>query len=95
MPGNPAVTLLGTDATGATFGLAWSAASGATSYQYIDAFADGSAAQQGVVPGPSMQLRMPYHRSGGAFGAFVCIRAVNAAGLSADYACAAVPVPAR
>jgi hypothetical protein len=96
MPGNPTVTRLGTEMTGATFGLTWSAGSGATSYQYIGAFADGSAPQQGVVTDLSMQLRMPYHRTGAAFGAFVCIRAVNAAGqLSAEYACAPVPVPGR
>ncbi len=95
MPGNLSVAMAGTHAGGVTFNAAWTAASGATSYRYVAAFSDGSAGQEGTVTGPSMQLRMPYHRSGGAFGGFVCIRAANAAGqLSADHLCAAVPVPA-
>jgi hypothetical protein len=41
-------------------------------------------------------LRMPYHASGAAFGAAVCIRSVNAAGQqSTDQSCAPVSVPAR
>jgi List-Bact-rpt repeat protein/centrosomal CEP192-like protein len=96
MPGNPTVTMASRDATGVTFNLTWSPATGATSYRYLAAFSDGSASQQGTVTSTSMQLRMPYHSTGAAFGAFVCIRAANAAGqLSADHACTPFTVPAR
>jgi hypothetical protein len=96
-PGNATVTALGTDASGATFAVAWGAAVGATSYRYAAAFNDGTAAQQGTVTGLlSFQLQMPYHASGTAFGGFVCIRSVSATGLqSADQSCSAVSVPAR
>jgi hypothetical protein len=93
-PGNPSVTQLGVDAGGATFAIAWGAASGATSYRYVAAFFDGSAAQQGTVTGPSLQLRMPYHWSGAASGGFVCVRSVNATGQSTDQSCNALRVPA-
>jgi hypothetical protein len=74
----------------------WSAVGGATFYRYVAAFNDGSAPQQGTVTDTSLTLRMPYHRTGAAFGAFVCIKSRNAAGqLSADYACAPVPILAR
>ena len=96
MPGSPSVTLGTVDAGGVTFDITWGAASGAASYSYIAAFSDGSAAQQGSVTGPSMQLRMPYHRTGAAFGGFVCIRSVSATGLqSTDHSCSALTVPAR
>jgi hypothetical protein len=95
-PGNPSVMLRTVDAGGATFDITWGAASGAASYTYIAAFSDGSAAQQGSVTGTSMQLRMPYHVSGAAFGAFVCIRSVSATGLqSTDHSCSPLTVPAR
>lgn len=95
MPGSPSVTLRTVDAGGVTFDVTWGAASGAASYSYIAAFADGSASQQGSVTGTSMQLRMPYHRTGAAFGGFVCIRSVSATGLpSADHSCSALTVPA-
>jgi Divergent InlB B-repeat domain len=95
-PGNPTVQQVAADGTGATFAISWSAASGATSYSYVAAFSDGSSAQQGTVTGTSFQLKMPYHASGAAFGAFVCVRSVNAAGQpSADQACNALQVPAR
>jgi hypothetical protein len=94
-PGNPSVTQLGVDAGGATFAIAWGAASGATSYRYVAAFYDGSGAQQGTVTGPSLQLRMPFHSSGVASGGFVCVRSVNAAGQSTDQSCSALQVPSR
>jgi List-Bact-rpt repeat protein/centrosomal CEP192-like protein len=95
MPGPLSVTLRSTDTSGVTFDISWSAASGAASYSYVAAFADGSASQQGTVTGPSLQLRMPYHRTGAAFGGFVCVRSVSAAGVqSSDHACAALSVPA-
>jgi hypothetical protein len=95
-PGTPSVTLLATDAAGATFLVAWGAASGATSYSYEAAFNDGSAAQQRTVAFLlSFQLRMPYHASGAAFGGFVCLRSINAAWQqSTDQSCTGVSVPA-
>jgi hypothetical protein len=94
-PGSVSVALRATDAAGVTFDLTWGAAGGAVSYRYIAAFADGSASQQGTATGSSLQLRMPYYRTGAAFGGFVCVRSVNTAGtLSSDHACAALPVPA-
>jgi hypothetical protein len=95
VPTGPSVTQLGVDAGGATFAVAWGAGSGATSYRYVAAFADGSAAQQGTVTGLSLQLRMPYYWSGAASGGFVCVRSVNAAGQSTDQACNGLQVPAR
>jgi hypothetical protein len=95
IPGNPSVSPGTADAGGVTFAIAWSSASGATSYRYVAAFNDGSGLQQGAVTSPSLQLRMPYHWSGAAFNGFVCIRSVNAAGQSADQACNALSVPAR
>jgi hypothetical protein len=94
VPGNPSASIRSVDSGGVTFDLVWTAASGASSYRYLAAFSDGSASQEGSISGPSMQLRMPYHRSGAAFGGFVCIRAANAAGqLSADHACGPLSVP--
>ncbi len=96
VPGSPSVTVLAADAGGVTLAVAWSAAGGAASYSYVAAFTDGSAAQQGTVTAPSLQLRMPYHASGAAASGFVCIRSVSATGQqSAGYACNAVSVPAR
>ena len=82
---------------GVTFAIAWNAVSGASSYRYTAAFNDGTAAQQGTVTGMlSFQLRMPYHVSGAAFGAFVCLRSISSTGvLSTDQACSALWVPAR
>ncbi|HXD97248.1 MAG TPA: choice-of-anchor D domain-containing protein [Candidatus Acidoferrum sp.] len=95
-PGAPSVTKTSADATGVTFTIAWGAVSGATSYRYVAAFTDGSASQQGTVTARSFQLRMPYHSSGAAFGAVVCIRSVNATGQqSTNQSCSPVPVPAR
>jgi centrosomal CEP192-like protein/fibronectin type III domain protein/List-Bact-rpt repeat protein len=84
------------DADGVTFAITWNAASGASSYRYAAAFNDGTAAQQGTVTGLlSLQLRMPYHVSGAAFGAFVCLRSISSTGVqSADQACSALWVPA-
>jgi hypothetical protein len=90
------VTRLGADAGGVTFNVAWSAGSGAVSYRYIAAFADGTASQQGTITATSFQLRMPYHVSGMASGGFVCIRSVSAAGVpSTDHSCNALWIPAR
>jgi len=96
-PGAPSVTRTAADASGVTFRIAWGAVSGATSYRYSAAFNDGTAPQQGTITGLlSFQLRMPYHASGAAFGATVCIRSVNATGQqSTAQSCSAVPVPAR
>jgi hypothetical protein len=94
-PGNLGVTQTTTDASGATFTIAWAGVSGATSYKWVAAFTDGTAAQQGAVTSASVQLRMPYHVSGAAAGAFVCVRSANAAGQSADQSCATLTVPAR
>jgi hypothetical protein len=93
-PGALSVTKTATDASGVTFTISWTAVSGATSYPYTAAFNDGSAPQQGTVTSRSFLLRMPYHASGAAFGAQVCIRSVNAAGQSTNQSCGAVPVPA-
>jgi IPT/TIG domain-containing protein len=94
-PGNPAVTQVAADASGVTLTIAWSPASGATSYRWTAAFNDGSAAQQGTVAVPSLQLRMPYHASGAAFGGFICVAAAGPSGVSSvDQSCAALQVPA-
>jgi Divergent InlB B-repeat domain/Cep192 domain 4 len=96
-PGNPSVTQVSADANGVTFAVTWGAVSGVTSYRYIAAFTDGSAFQQGSVTGlQSFQLRMPYHASGAALTAFVCVRSVSAAGQqSTDQSCNVMTVPAR
>ena len=65
-PGFPSVTQLAADASGVTFAIVWTAASGAASYRYAAAFNDETAAQQGTVTAPSLQLRMPYHATGAA-----------------------------
>jgi hypothetical protein len=95
-PGNPAVSRVIADASGATLTIAWSPASGATSYRWNAAFSDGSAAQQGTGATPSLQLRMPYHSSGAAFAGFICVGAVGPSGVqSVDQSCGALSVPAR
>ena len=96
-PGPPRVRQLGADATGMKFDVAWTAGSDVPSYRYKAAFVDGSAAQQGTVAGLlSLQLHMPYHTGGAAFGGFVCIRSVSATGLqSTAQSCAGLSVPAR
>jgi hypothetical protein len=74
----------------------WSAGNGAASYRYAAAFSDGKAPQQGSVTATSVQLRMPYHWSGAAFGGFVCVQSLNAAGLpGTDQSCSPLSVPAR
>ena len=95
-PPAPSVTRTSSDSTGVNFTIAWGPATGATSYTWFASFDDSSAPQQGSLTGRSFSLRMPYHASGAAFGATVCIRSVNAAGLqSTSQSCSAVPVPAR
>jgi hypothetical protein len=86
---------LSADAIGVTFAFAWSPGSGAVSYAYTVAFGDGTAAQQGSVTAPSLQLRVPYHASGAAVGGYICVQSVNAAGQTSGLSCNAVPVPAR
>src|SRR4030095_10725524 len=93
--GTPSATQVGTDASGVTFSVTWTAGSGATSYAYSAAFNDGSASQQGSVTTTSMQLRMAYHSSGSAFGGFACVPSVNAPGPSAGQSCHPPPGPAR
>ena len=95
-PGTLSVTRIAADATGVTFAVAWAAVSGARSYSYDAAFADGTAARQGTVTGLSFQLRMPYHASGAVFDGYVCLRSINAAGQqSSTPSCNRMPVPAR
>jgi hypothetical protein len=94
-PDIPGVTLLSADFSGATFAVAWTPGTGATSYAYTAAFSDGTAAQQGTVTTPSVQLRMPYHASGAAAVGFICVRSLNAAGQTSSPACNAFQVPAR
>jgi hypothetical protein len=95
-PTQPSVTQVATDANGITFAIAWTPVAGVTSYRYSAGFNDGTAAQQGTVTTPSLQLRMPYHVSGQATSGFVCIASVTAAGKqSADQACNTLAVPAR
>jgi hypothetical protein len=84
-----------TDSTGATYTVSWSAASGATSYRWRAAFTDGSALREGTVSTRSIQLKMPYHSTGRAFGAIVCVWSIGAGGQSSNYSCAALSVPAR
>lgn len=95
-PGAPSVTRTATKSTTVTFTVTWGAVSGATSYRWAAAFTDGSAPRRGKVKTRSFQLQMPYHASGAAAGAVVCIRSVNASGQQGTtQACSAVPVPAR
>jgi Divergent InlB B-repeat domain len=91
--GNPTVTQVSTDATGVTFLVTWTARAGTTTYRYSAAFQDGSASRRGTVRGSlSLRLRMPYHRSGSAFDAFVCI---TPARRSQEQSCSRFTVPAR
>jgi hypothetical protein len=96
MPSSPTVRATGANGSGATFNVSWGAVGGATSYAYFAAFNDGSALQQGSIPGPALTLTMPYHRTGSAFEAFICVRSVNGGGVkSTDQACAPISVPGR
>ena len=94
-PGNPSVTQLSLDSSGVLFAFAWTPGSGAVSYAYTVAFNDGSGVQQGTVTTPSLQLRLPYHASGAAFGGYVCVQSVNAAGQTSGSSCNALTVPKR
>lgn len=83
-------------AAAALFTVAWAKISEAKSYRYVAVFNDGSATVSGTVKARSFRLRMPYHVSGAAAGARVCIRSVSAAGQrSVGQSCGAVSVPAR
>jgi hypothetical protein len=95
-PGWPSVMKLSADTSGVTFGVAWTPVSGVASYRYSAGLSDGTAAQQGTVTVPSLQLRVPYHVTGAATSGFVCVASVNASGQqSADLACNTLAVPAR
>jgi hypothetical protein len=95
-PPSPGARLLASDGGGVTFAVSWGPVSGATSYRYLAAFSDGSAQRQGTATGSSIDLWMPYHASGMSFGAFVCVRSVNAAGVqSTSQSCGPIAVPAR
>jgi hypothetical protein len=94
-PINPTVKEGLADALGVPLTVTWGNASGATSYRYVVAFTDGSGLQQGGVTTAPLDLKMPYHWSGAAKNAFICIRSVNAAGQSTDQACSGFNVPAR
>ena len=93
-PGEVSVALSAVDAIGVTFDFAWTAGAGARSYRYTVAFSDGSAAQKGTVTGLSLQLRVPYHASGLASPAVICIESVNAAGqTNGSRSCAGLAMP--
>jgi hypothetical protein len=95
-PRPPSVKRRTADLNGVTFTIAWAVVGEAAFYRYVAAFVDGSAPQQGTVSGRAFSLQMPYHVSGAASGAIVCIRSVSGSGRqSADQACSTVPVPAR
>jgi centrosomal CEP192-like protein len=95
VPGSPSATQVTPDATGVTATIVWSPGSGATSYKYLAGFSDGTGSQQGTTSGATLALRMPYHASGAAASAWICVQSVNAAGVSADQACGTFSVPAR
>jgi hypothetical protein len=95
-PGAPSAVMTDADGSGVTFDVSWSAAKGAKTYRYRAVFSDGTALRQGTITTPYMPLQMPYHSSGLAVGAVLCITSVNATGqASATEACGALPVPAR
>lgn len=95
-PGPVSVKRPKATAAAALFTVAWAKTSEAKSYRYVVVFNDGSATVSGTVKARSFRLRMPYHVSGAAAGARVCIRSVNAAGQrSVGQSCGAVSVPAR
>jgi hypothetical protein len=95
-PSAVTVRRIAADGNSVTFTVSWGAVSGASSYRYIASFSDGSGSRQGTVAASSFSLVMPYHASGAAFTAQVCVRAVNAAGLqSTDQTCGTMSVPAR
>jgi hypothetical protein len=94
-PGSPSATQVSPDASGVTATIVWSPGSGATSYKYVAGFSDGTGSQQGTTAIASLALRMPYHASGAAASAWICVQSVNTAGVSADQACGMFSVPAR
>jgi hypothetical protein len=95
-PSWPRVTTVAADATGVTFAIVWDPVNGVASYRYGAGFGDGTALQDGTTTLPSIQLRMPYHVSGGAVRGFVCVASISPTGQqSADHNCSTVPVPAR
>lgn len=95
-PGAVSVAQPKATAAAALVTVTWARVSGAKSYRYVVVFDDGSATVEGTVKGRSFRLRMPYHASGAAAGARVCIRSLDATGQqSAGQSCSAVAVPAR
>lgn len=101
IPGTPFVTLKSTSSTGATFSVTWAASIDQPSntpvptYTYTAADNDGQASTSGSTNTNSLTLAMPYHTSGLAQSAFICIKAVDAAGnVSVDQSCNSFTVPA-
>jgi hypothetical protein len=71
---------------------------GPVTYTYSGAYNDGTATFTGQSSPPTFPLSMPYHASGGAFGAWSCVRAIGPApGLvpSAGSSCLPYTVPAK
>jgi len=79
------------DGIGATYNVAWSPSAGATFYTYTAGA--GVSSQQGTTVPPSLVLKMPYMANGQAGSGYVCIKAANAAGSSADASCNTVAIP--
>jgi len=101
-PGHPVeVTLVGTDASGASYDVTWFASVDQPSgepvglYRLTFGFNDGSWTGADSATGTSAQVRFPYHGSGQTATGWVCVRAEDAAGnQSADQACTGLTVPA-
>ena len=100
-PGHPVeVTLVGTDASGASYDVTWFASVDQPSgepvglYRLTFGFNDGSWTGADSATGTSAQVRFPYHWSGQTATGWVCVRAEDAAGnQSADQACNGLTVP--
>jgi len=101
-PGHPVeVTLVGTDAGGASYDVTWFASVDQPSgepvglYRLTFGFNDGSWMGADSATGTSARVRFPYHWSGLPATGWVCVRAEDAAGnQSADQACTGLTVPA-
>src|SRR4029078_6578732 len=94
-PGSPSATQVSPDASGVTATIVWSPGSGATSYKYVAGFSDGTRSQQATTASASLALRMPYHASGAAASAWICVQSVNTAGGRAEQGCARLSVAHR
>jgi len=101
-PGHPVeVTLVGTDASGASYDVTWFASLDQPTgepvglYRLTFGFNDGSWTGADSAPSTSARVRFPYHASNEAASGWVCVRAVDAAGnQSADPACSGLTVAA-